>query len=913
MKLRINSEAGPLLPADATQAGFLTGSVTASGIVPLEWYGRVIPFPRERTVMDYFQTLARSQPAAVAVKDGARLVTYAELDLLSDRVVNALRQQGLAREEPVAIMKPAACEFLAAVLGVLKAGGTYFPVDVDTPTKRLEFLLNDSVSRLVLSDEAGRDRLREWPGKVLDLAEVLRPDREVADPHPGVPADSNRRAYITYTSGSTGQPKGVEIEHHALTNLVCYYHRRLKLTPLDRASMLAYVAFDASVADIWPVLCAGGTILIPPKGILLDPDSLIEWLAAEEITLTFVPTGLAEILFARPWPERMKLRFLITGGDRLRVRPPAGLPFAVINGYGPTENTVFSTWSVVAPADGSNQPPPIGRPLDNTTSYVLDEQLQPVPVNEPGELYLGGEQVARGYLGRSGLTAERFVNDPFAGRPGARMYRTGDWVRWLADGELDFLGRRDGQIQIRGRRVELGEIEAVAFTHGLVRQVCCVPWLDEGMPSGVIAHIVPEKPGAGLADELRTYLAARLPDYMVPSEFVLHEVLPLTPQGKLDRAALTKLPAAKSASPQIAKDEDGLTKALARLWHSLLPAAQDSPAGATFATLGGDSLLAIKLMLGVEEIIRQRLEASAFLINPTLAGLCEAARKRLAQGEFEPVLAIRIAGTRPPVFCLYGYDGDIDDYFNLAEALGPDQPVYGIRSPALVDLSRLPPSMEAAAAEVVRWIRKVQPHGAPALVGYSWAGLLAFEVARQMSDAGGIRCCTVLIGTPAPVRPANFFFRIVHFSRYFPTWLWHLVTDRQNRRQRLLRWREMARGMEQSLVQAHLPLGGPSTLARHMIGLMEKYRPLSIPDLAVEVFRERDEYSSRPHPLRAWLTPHLSDGGWNRWTRRPNHIHWLAGDHDSILRQPVVADLAQTLRRALDHHQSDSGDGEGRE
>ena len=867
--------------------------------VPREWNGIKAPFPRERSVLDYFQSLVLTQPDAVAVKDGARLMTYAELDMCANRVAHELRRQALKLEAPVAILQPASGEFLAGVLGVLKAGGTYFPVDVDIPTKRLEFLLSDSLSQLVLSNEAGQDRFKEWSGKVLDLAQITR-SGETTDEFTGGPADPDRRAYITYTSGSTGQPKGVEIEHHALSNLVSYYHRRLKLTAQDRASMLAYVAFDASVADIWPVLCAGGTITIPPKGILLNPDGLIEWLAAEEITLTFVPTGLAEILFARPWPERMKLRYLITGGDRLRVRPPAGLSFAVINGYGPTENTVFSTWSVVAPEDGIDQPPPIGRPLDNTTAYVLDEELRPVPVNVAGELYLGGEQVARGYLGRPELTAERFLSDPFVGNAGARMYRTGDWVRWLADGELDFLGRRDGQIQIRGRRVELGEIEAVVFAHGLVRQVCCVPWLDEGMPSGVIAHVVPEKNSAGLADELRTYLSARLPDYMVPAEFVLHEILPLTPQGKLDRAALTKLPAAESVSPQIATDADGLTKALAQLWHSLLPAAQDSPAAATFATLGGDSLLAIKLMLGVEEIIGQRLEVSTFLVQPTFAGLCAAVNNRLARNEFEPVLALRKSGTRPPLFCLYGYDGDIDDYFNLAEALGDDQPVFGIRSPALADLSRLPQSMEAAATEVVHWIRTVQPHGAPALVGYSWSGLLAFEVARQLADTEGIRCYTALIGTPAPMRPANFIFRLTHFIRYFPPWLWRLLTDQQNRWRRLLRWREMARGMEQSLVEAHLPLGGPSAIARHMIGLMEKYRPVSIPDHSVEVFRERDEYSSRPHPLRPWLTPHLPDGGWNRWTRQPNHIHWLAGDHDTILKQPAVAELAQAIRQTMD-------------
>jgi thioesterase domain-containing protein len=307
-------------------------------------------------------------------------------------------------------------------------------------------------------------------------------------------------------------------------------------------------------------------------------------------------------------------------------------------------------------------------------------------------------------------------------------------------------------------------------------------------------------------------------------------------------------------------------------------------------------------MLGVEEITGQRIEASAFLIKPTFAGLCEAVRNRMARTEFEPVLALRKQGARPPLFCLYGYDGDIDDYFNLAEALGNDQPVFGIRSPALNDLSRLPQSMEAAAAEVLHYIRKIQPQGVPSVVGYSWAGLLAFEVARQLSNSERIQCYTALIGTPTPIQPTNFVSRFTHFVRYFPSWLWNLITDHKNRLRRFMRWREMARGTKQSLVQARLPLGDSSPISRHMIGLMEKYRPLPISDISVDVFRERDKFSSQSHPLHAGLTPHLPDGGWNRWTHRDNHIHWLEGDHETIIKPPLVSGLAQSIRQAMDRY-----------
>lgn len=877
--------------------------------IPREWNGITVPFPRERTVLDYFKALVQSQPQAIAVKDGSRPLPFAELDGLSRRVAQELQRHGVKLEESVVILLPASAKFLAAVLGVLKVGGTYFPIDVGTPAKRLEFLLQDSETRLVLSDESGRQRLQDWAGTVLDLAQILRPTETRPASDTAVPTDPERRAYITYTSGSTGLPKGVQIEHHALTNLVWYYHQRLELSAADRTSMLAYVAFDASVADIWPVLCAGGTVIIPPPGILLEPDGLIAWLVAEQITVTFVPTGLAEILFARPWPQKMPLRFLITGGDRLRVRPPAGLPFRVINGYGPTETTVFSTWSVVQPEDGTKQPPPIGRPLTNTTAYVLDDQLQPLPVGVAGELFLGGEQVARGYINRPELTAEKFLPDPFASQPAARMYRTGDWVQWRPDGELDFLGRRDGQIQIRGRRVELGEIEATLYAHGALRQVCCVPRLDDDMPSGVIAHVVPVTPHPALIAELRAYLTARLPDYMLPAEIILHEQLPLTPQGKIDRAALMARQPVQPTPVAAPQSPESLETALTQLWHSLLPAATGAPADSSFVTLGGDSLLAIKLMLGVEEITQQRLEVSTFLMQPTLPGLLAAVQARQNRASLDPVLPLRPTGTRPPLFCLYGYAGDIEVYFNLAEALGEDQPVIGIRSPALEDLSRLPDSMETAAAEMIRLIRDIQPQGAPALVGFSWAGQLAFEVARQLQAREGLYCYAAVIGTTAPLRSMSPATRLGHFVRAVPAWLLRSLKDPNQKWRRPRAWRIKAGEIKRFWAEVPLPLEkwikaswGSAPVARHLIGLLGTYRPMPGPTVPVYVFLERDNFPAHTHPFHPSDHRRLPDGGWGRWVGDARRIRWLPGNHETIMKPPQVSALAQSIRATLDEH-----------
>jgi len=853
--------------------------------------------------MDFFREKARGQPNSPAVKDVQRALTYGELDAKSDLVADDLARRGLQLEEPVAILIPASGEYVAALLGILKAGGSYLPMDPEVPVKRLEYILQDSGSRFVLTNAAGVKRMAESPGRALDVAQMIAKPGMEAPGFPGVASAPNRRAYIIYTSGSTGQPKGVEIEHHSLTNLVCAYHRQLGITAQDRTALFSNVAFDASVADVWPTLCAGGSLVVPPDELFQNPDGLIAWLVAEKITWTFLPTGLAEILFGRAWPAQMPLRFLMPAGDRLRVRPPPNLSCLVFNGYGPTENTVISTLAVVKAQNGNLKLPAIGLPIANVRAYVLDESQQPVADGVPGELYLGGEQVARGYLGKPALTAERFLSDPFTGRPEDRMYRTGDWVRRLPDGELDFLGRRDDQVQIRGSRVELGEIEAALLAHPAVRQACCLPRSDNGVATGIVAHLVLANEGGDFSEKLRSHLGARLPDYMIPSQFLFHAHLPLTPHGKVDRMALVNLHSKTTAPPPVEASADGLEIALSRLWHSLLPLAGHSPADAKFCALGGDSLLVVRLMLGVEEITNQRLEVSTFLMQPTFSGLCQAVRTRMLRTEFQPVLALRKRGTRPPLFCVYQMGGDIDGYFDLAEAFGDDQPVFGIRSPALEDLSRLPATMEAAAAEVAASIRKVQPEGAPALVGYSWANLLAFEVARQLAEKEGISCFTALIGSDAPMLPTIFASRLTHFMRNFPPWILQFIMDGKmdglNRRQRLSRWQKYAR---KNFAKLYLPAGTwtSSPISRHMISLMEKYRPLLKSGVSLDLFRDRDSYQTTAHPLHAWEANKLQDSGWNHWTRGKIRVHWLEGHHYSIMRPPAVTALAHSILQAMD-------------
>jgi amino acid adenylation domain-containing protein len=876
--------------------------------VPREWSGQEVSFPVELSVVDFFRMQVKTRPQAPAIKENNRLMTYAELDLQSNRIAQQLRRNGLPVEHPVAILRNVSCEFIAAILGVLKAGGSYLPIALDTPKLRLQFLLEDSGSRFVLTHAPRLDIFEQWSGLTLEIARIISDSGNESDKDPGVRLEPNRRAYVTYTSGSTGQPKGVEIEHHSWTNFVCNYHRQFSLSAQDRSSMLAYPPFDVSVADIWPTLCAGGCLVVPPPDILLNPDGLIAWLASEEVTLTFVPTGVAEILFTRPWPKQIKIRWFTTGGDRLRVRPRAELPFPVFNGYGPTENTVFSTFSLVAPGNDQIQLPPIGRPLGNVKAYVLDEGLHPVAVDVPGELYLAGEQVARGYLGQPQLTAAQFLPDPFVEKPGARMYRTGDWARWMPDGELDFLGRRDDQIQIRGTRVELGEIDAALCSFGGVRQACSVPLLDDGMPAGISAHVVPNHHHAGFLEELRAHLEERLPSKSLPTEYVIRDHLPLTLQGKLDRAALKSVQLAENNTITA---KDNLDRALQRLWRTMLPNANIAEPDATFQASGGDSLLLMKLMLGVEEITGQRIEYSTFLLRPTLPGLSHVVKRRLSGDKFEPLIPLREEGSRTPLFCVYGLSGDINFRSDFADALGSDQPVWGVRSPGLASLERLPASIEVAAEEVRHWIRRVQPEGVPALAGYSWGGLLAFEVSRQFRRVEGISCFTALVGSDVPVWPVNLVSKAMRFAFFSPPWLWGMMTDRGNRGRRLSRWRDMLHEAKQAFGDPSekplpsltpLPDWASEPLPRHLLDIGIKYQPLPIQPCRVDLFRERDLLQKLVHPFHFTDTRHLPDAGWGHWTKIPPRVHWVAGNHESILRPPHLAGLAKAVRIAMDEY-----------
>ena len=497
---------------------------------------------RGPTIVDLFREQAEATPQSIAIESENESLSYEGLDRLSDIIAARLIREGLQPEEVVTLLLDRSIEYVVATLGVLKAGGSCLPLDFDLPDQFLLFMISDTGSRIMIARDEFLDRFRECFSVPLCIGEFFS-----ALPTPAWNADSVNitplhRAYVIYTSGSTGTPKGVELEHRSICSLVTAWNERFGMNSNDRAALTSNVSFDAILPDLWPPLCAGATVLIPPSDLFIhhDPDGLIRWLQNVRATIAFAVSGVIPKLLGSVWPEDMNLRHLITGGDALRHRPPAGFPYVFVNGYGPTENTVASTLSDVR-HEGTDSPP-IGYPLGGVKTYVLNDDMSPVEPGLEGELYLGGDQVARGYLNLPDLTSERFLKDPFTLEHNGRMYRTGDRVRELPDGQLEFLGRRDDQIQLNGIRIELEGISKTLLCHPDVRDACCRPIIEGGLCRHLVAHVVPLTERAGLKDVLQRFLMERLPLPSVPTAFFFHEELPMTARGKVDRASLDTKP-----------------------------------------------------------------------------------------------------------------------------------------------------------------------------------------------------------------------------------------------------------------------------------------------------------------------------------------------------------------------------------
>jgi len=583
-------------------------------------------------VHEQIARLADLAPTSLAVRDERTQLTFAELDQRANRLARHIAGLGVRTEIAVGLYFERSTDFVVAALAVLKAGGVYVPLDAAYPPARIDAILRDAAAPVLLSHKWMSASLAGGPWKTVDLdidgAAIADHSAEAFQ----VPVDGQQLAYIAYTSGSTGKPKGVEVTHMNLRHLILWHQRAFSVSASDRASQVAGLAFDAAVWEMWCHLSAGASLHMIDEVSRRSPAGLQDWLVAHKITIAFVPTILAEHLITFEWPHRTALRILLTGADTLHRFPNAGLPFILINNYGPTECTVLVTSGPVLAESTNGRIPTIGRPIDDMEILIMDAQLKRVAPSGEGEICVAGPQVARGYRNLPDLTTEKFVTEAVTG---ARIYRTGDRGRLLADGQVAFLGRIDDQIKIRGFRVEPDEVVAQINTHPHIANSVVVARGDNAEEKSLVAYLA-FAPGTTLtAGEARDHLRSRIPEYMIPSAFVSLASFPLTTAGKCDKQALPApsaenlLPESCVGEPDQQTQSTGTESRIAQLVSGLMngrPIGRDD----NFFLIGGHSMLAAQLLARMRETLAVSLNLRQLFEAPTIASLAIVVDRKLA-------------------------------------------------------------------------------------------------------------------------------------------------------------------------------------------------------------------------------------------------------------------------------------------
>nr|HET6903710.1 amino acid adenylation domain-containing protein [Ktedonobacteraceae bacterium] len=740
--------------------------------VLMDWNATQSTSPTEQCIHHLFEAQVERTPEACALLFDEQEVSYRDLNRRANRLAHHLRQLGVGPEMLVGLCMERSVEMVVGLLGILKAGGAYVPLDPTYPQDRLAFMIQDGQISVLLTQQRLQERLSEHHIPIICLDTGLEGSDQEPSENPPNEVKAENLAYVIYTSGSTGKPKGVLITHGAIVDHCSTIKKYYELDANDRVLQFSTITFDPSLEQILSTLITGATLILRDSEVWSATD-LQKKMQDYRLTVMNIPTAYWHYIM-QEWANAStplshhQLRLLIVGGDRLLPEYLdlwQRLPMhsvRLLNAYGPTETTITATVFEIPHQSYKNTPLrniPIGRPLANRTIYILDTYGNPVPIGIPGELHIGGGLLARGYLNRAELTAEKFIPDPFSKEPGARLYRTGDLARYLPDGNIEFLGRIDHQVKIRGFRIEPGEIEMVLRQHSAVREALVQAYKHDGGEKHLAAYVVLEKQNATI-DELRLFLKKHLPDYMIPSDFVLLDFMPMTSNGKIDRQALP----APDQTDRVAENTFvaptlAVHHQLQHIWEDLLGV---KPIGMqdNFFSLGGHSLLAARMIDRIEQVCGKKLPLATLFAGATIQHLADALLQEKDTSGKEGadtrtrVVTVQAGGSRRPFFFLHGdWHGGGLYCLNLAEHLSREQPFYTL-DPYRFEGLAVPPSLEEMAAAHIQAMRVVQPEGPYLLGGWCNGGLLAYEMARQLHAGGQTVALLVALdmGTPSSYR-----------------------------------------------------------------------------------------------------------------------------------------------------------------
>ena len=856
-------------------------------------------YPRNKCVHQLFEEQAARRPDNVAMVFHNQCLTYAGLNCRANQLARRLRRLGAKPGSLIGLCMDRSLEMVIGLLGILKAGGAYVPLDPAYPRDRLRFMLEDTKVSLLLSQSHLVEHLPETRSRIISLDER---DEEIAgesNENLETPVSADDLAYVVYTSGSTGIPKGAEIPHRGIVRLLfgCTY----ATFDESRAFLqLAPISFDASTFELWGALLHGARCVLFP-GRVPTAKGIEEIIRAHGITTLWLTASLFNTFIDEAPDIFASITELLTGGEALSVphvmRALDLLPNTVlINGYGPTESTTFTCcYRVPRDIERNIRSIPIGRPIGNTEVYILDRHLHPVPVGVPGELYIGGAGLARGYLNRPELTAERFIPHPFSKAPKTRLYKTGDIAKYRPDGAVEFLGRADHQVKIRGFRVELGEIESVLSQHPDVKEVVVLAREEAPGNKPLVAYVVPRQSPMTSTVALRNFLVERLPDYMIPADFLFIERMPLSPTGKVDRRALPAVqrPFGKKGT-QSEEPSTLLERQLAQIWEHVLSIKRVGVRD-NFFDLGGHSLLAVRVFSKIQNLFGKKLPLATLFKAPTVEKLAAALQEQGA-GEIRATLVpIKTSGSCPPFFCVASMDAL--SYMYLARRMDSEQPFYALQPLEFLDVENPHIDVACMARHYINAIRTVQSAGPYIIGGMCSGGVLAFEIAQQLLEQGDEVALLALVDTPRPLRgwlPSGVRWLVQRLG-------YHLGKFRT------LRPREMPgyvfdrlRGLARKIMPGRRPGTGQAETRNVTVSY---WKPI-----AQAYLRFLPDYTPRPYTGRiALFLGRETDMGtfrdprlaWKELLHGEVEVHLVPGDHVAILREPHVRKLAAKLNECL--------------
>jgi amino acid adenylation domain-containing protein len=829
-----------------------------------------------------FEVQHMRSPDMLAVTAGQQELSYTELNRRANRIAHQLRQNGVSTEVPVGIHVTRSLSLPISILAVLKAGGVCVPLDPTYPSERLAFMLDDTRAPVLICDSVLPSALCKRKSHTLMLPAYDPATSEGDIKAPDVEVNGDNLAFILYTSGSTGKPKGVLLTHSGLANYNLAAARMYGVSSADRVLQFASPSFDIFLEEIFTAWFGGGTLVLRSPEMSYSTSAFLQGIRQNRITVVDLPTA-----FWHEWVSQMdnledplplSVRLVIVGGEK--ASNAAFLKwskFAAVRGvrwfntYGPTEISIAATaFEPKSPFPTSSLP--IGRPFPNVRTHILDQSLRPVDAGDVGELYVGGAGVARGYLNCPELSTQKFIPDPFSEAPGARLYRTGDLARCLADGNIEFVGRNDNQVKVRGFRVEPGEIEEVLLTNPHVGQAA-VAVKKRGTENQLVAYVTPANSISLDEEALRKYLEDRLPSYMVPSSLMTLESLPKTANGKLDRA---NLPEPRISRVEHSAPADEIEAKLVSLWEELL-GVQGIGTDQDFFEIGGHSLLAVRMLYGVERTFGKRLPTSMLFESATIQKLASWLRTEGWTPSWSSIVPVRTSGYKRPFFCVHGVGGNVIGFRGLANYFDPERPFYALQPQGLDGKQNCLSTVEEMAEHFISEVRRLQPKGPYYLGGFSFGGVVAYEMARQLSSMGDTVGLLALLDTYA----TNLEGGMASFFRA-------LLSARR---------KELARTVIASVRR---------TLTRKLnrVRLPEHIRRVhQACDAAANRYALRP-YSGKVTLFRAVETSLRSSDdsydAWNTFAAGGMEVHEIVGNHEGILKEPQVSSLAAQLAAVLD-------------